>query len=282
MKTSGIHNIIRYLFIVPVALLLGCSSKNAGEITGSGTLEATDVSISAKVPGEILKLYVDEGSHVKAGDTLAVLDHADNEIQLNQAQANLESAEAQYQLAVKGSRVEDIAQAEATLKNAKDNLDRMKNLLAGHAVTQQQYDDAETRYVVAQQTYDKLHRGSRPEEIESARARRNQSSAQVDAIRKKIQDSYVVSPMNGIVTLKSFEQGETVPQNGILFRITEADRIHLMVYISESDLAHVKLGQTAKVTVDGAPGKTYTGTVVFTSPIAEFTPKNVQTKDERT
>ena len=96
MKTSGIHNIIRYLFIVPVALLLGCSSKNAGEITGSGTLEATDVSISAKVPGEILKLYVDEGSHVKAGDTLAVLDHADNEIQLNQAQANLESAEAQY------------------------------------------------------------------------------------------------------------------------------------------------------------------------------------------
>jgi HlyD family secretion protein len=267
---------------MPVALLLGCSNKNAGEITGSGTLEATDVSISAKVPGEILKLYVDEGAHVKAGDTLAVLDHADNEIQLKQAQANLESAEAQYQLSVKGSRVEDIAQAEATLKNAKDNLERMKNLLAGHAVTQQQYDDAETRYVVAQQTYDKLHRGSRPEEIESARARRNQSSAQVDAIRKKIQDSYVVSPMNGIVTLKSFEQGETVPQNGVLFRITEADRIHLMVYISESDLAHVKLGQTAKVTVDGAPGKTYTGTVVFTSPIAEFTPKNVQTKDERT
>jgi HlyD family secretion protein len=282
VKRLNLYGIIRYFCIVPIVVLLGCSNKNVGEISGSGTLEATDISISAKVPGEILKLCVDEGSHVKTGDTLAVLDHADNEIQLNQAQANLEAAEAQYQLAVKGSRQEDITQAEATLKNAQDNLERMKNLLAGHAITRQQYDDAQTRYVVAQQTYDKLHRGSRPEEIEAARARRNQSSAQVDAIRKRIRDAYVVSPMDGVVTLKSFEQGETVPQNGTLFRITEADKIHLMVYISESDLARVKLGQTAKVTIDGAPGKSYTGTVVFTSPIAEFTPKNVQTKDERT
>ncbi|MFI5251600.1 MAG: HlyD family secretion protein [Bacteroidota bacterium] len=282
MKIISFQKIFVNFSLAAFLLLLGCSNKNTNEIKGSGTLEATEVSISAKVQGEILKLFVDEGSRVKEGDTLAIIDHADFDIQLNQAKANLAASEAQYQLSVKGSRSEDIAQAEATLKNSKDDLERMKVLLASNSITQKQYDDVVTRNIVAQQTYDKLHSGSRPEEIETARARRNQASAQVDAIQKKIRDSYVLSPMNGIVTLKMFERGETVSPNASMFRITEADRIHLMVYVSESDLARIKLGQEAKVSIDGAPGKAFPGTVVFTSPVAEFTPKNIQTQDERT
>lgn len=270
------------LAVMMFAIVPGCSRNDTNAISGSGTIETTEVIVAAKVGGEILRLYVDEGAAVKQGDTLAEIDHADYDIQLKQVQANTEAADAQYKLAVAGARTEDIVQAEAQMKNARDDAGRMRNLLVSHAVTQKQVDDAETRYTVAQQTYDKLKNGSRPEEIQAALARKNQAVAQADAIRKKISDSYVIAPIDGVVTLKAFEQGETAVPNSALFRISEVNKVHLMVYIPESDLAKVKLGEQASVSIDGAPGKIYPGAVVYTSPVAEFTPKNIQTKDERT
>ena len=277
MKPSALAAIAPLMFA-----LVSCSGTDKGEISASGTIETTEVTVSAKVGGEITKLFCDEGWNVKKGDTLALIDRADLDIQLKQALANAEATDAQHALAVKGSREEDITQAEANLKNAEEDLNRTKELIKSNTVAQKQLDDAQTRYIVAQQTYEKLKRGSRTEEIQVARARRDQAVAQVESIRKKLRDSYIVAPTTGVVTQKAVEEGELVGPNASVFRITELKKVHLMIYVSEIELASVKLGQAAKVSVDAYPDRTFPGKVTFISPVAEFTPKNVQTKDDRT
>jgi HlyD family secretion protein len=268
-------------FIIVLAFI-GCSEGNKGEISASGTIETTEVTVSAKVGGQVVKLLVDEGSNVAKGDTLLQIDRSDLDIQLKQALANTAAAESQYKLIVLGPRKEDILQAEANFKNAQDDLKRAEDLFQASTVTQKHLDDAKTRYTVAEQIYEKLKSGSRPEEIEAARARRDLANAQADAIRKKISDSYVVAPMQGVITEKAVEEGDVVVQNGSLFRISRLDKVHLMIYVSEEELAKIKLGQSADVFIDAYPKKSFPGKIIYISDVAEFTPKNVQTKEDRT
>jgi HlyD family secretion protein len=268
-------------FII-VLMFIGCSEGNKREISASGTIETTEVTVSAKVGGQVVKLLVDESSNVAKGDTMLQIDRSDLDIQLKQALANAAAAESQYKLTVLGPRKEDMLQAEANFKNAQDDLKRAEELFQASTVTQKHLDDAKTRYTVAEQTYEKLKSGSRPEEIEAARARRDLANAQVDAIRKKISDSYVVAPMQGVVTEKAIEEGDVVVQNGSLFRISRLDEVHLMIYVSEEELAKIKLGQSADVFIDAYPNKPFRGKIIYISDVAEFTPKNVQTKEERT
>lgn len=261
----------------------GCTGNgDKNTISASGTIEATNVTLSAKVGGQINRLTVDEGSAVREGDTLAFIDHANNDIELRQAQANAGAAEALYLLTLRGARREDLIQAEANYNNARGDLDRMEGLLKTNAATQKQVDDARNRYIAAEQTYEKLKRGSRSEEIDMARARRDQAAAQVDAVRKKISDSYVTSPVNGIVTQKLVEVGETVNPNSSVFVVTRMDKVTLRIYVNEQELPKIRLNQDARIFVDAWPDKPVGGRVVYISPQAEFTPKNVQTKEDRT
>jgi HlyD family secretion protein len=272
------------LFLVlPALLASGCSSGDKNSVEASGTIEGTDVNVGTEVAGRVQNVRVDEGSLVKQGDTLLIIDDTEYQIQLRQATANLESYEAAYRLALAGSREEDVVQAEAAYKNADADYKRMKDLLATQTITQKQYDDAYARYVAAQQTYEKLKRGLRPEEITSARTRRDYAAAQVDLLKKKVHDCSVVAPTSGTVTLKAIEPGELVTMGSNVLRITRLDPVNLMIYVNEQELGKIHLGQSAKVSIDAfGQGKTFDGTVVYISPVAEFTPKNVQTKEERT
>jgi len=265
-----------------IAVLAGCTRSDDREISASGTIEATEVNISAKVGGRIDRLPVDEGTAVRAGDTLAVIDRSDLAIQLRQAMANAAAADAQFRLTARGARQEDIVQAEASFKNAEDDLKRAEELFKANSATQKQLDDARTRFIVSRGVYEKLKHGPLPEEIDAARARREQAAAQVDAVRKQIADAVVLAPSNGEITQRSVEVGEIVLPNAALFRLSRLDTVHLMIYVSEIELARVKSGQSAKVFIDAAPGKPLPGRVTYISPIAEFTPKNVQTKEDRT
>ncbi|MBI5022133.1 MAG: efflux RND transporter periplasmic adaptor subunit [Ignavibacteriales bacterium] len=269
------------LFLV-LLLLSGCSNKNGENISASGTIETKEVTVSAKVGGQVVRIFADEGKNVQAGDTLLLIDQSDLEIQFDQAKANADAADAQYKLAVQGARQEDIAQAEATLENANADLKRNEQLFKEGSIAQKQLDDTRTRYILAKQTYDKVRKGSRPEEIDAARARLAQANAQVRAIKKKIDDSYVTAPFTGVITQKSIEEGEMIMPNSSLLRISQLQQVYLNIYISEVELARVKLGQEAKVYIDGEPAKSFPGKVTYISSIAEFTPKNVQTKEDRT
>ncbi|HMK38385.1 MAG TPA: efflux RND transporter periplasmic adaptor subunit [Bacteroidota bacterium] len=268
---------------VLACVLSSCSGPSDGRIESSGTIEGTDVNIGVEVTGKISRVLADEGARVSAGDTLLVVDDAEYQIQLRQALANLGSYESAYRLAVEGSRKEDVIQAEAAFRTAETDYRRMKTLLAEQTVTQKSYDDAYARFVTAEQTYRKLKAGSRPEEIEGARVRRDQAAAQADLLRKRVRDCHVLSPSAGVITLRSVEPGELVATGMTVFRLTDLDRIKLMIYVNEADLGKVQLGQTALISIDSfGKGKSVEGKVTYISPLAEFTPKNVQTKEERT
>jgi HlyD family secretion protein len=261
-------------------LLYGCSGNSKDHIEASGTIEGTDVNIGSEVSGRVRSVHVEEGTKVSRGDTLVIIDDIDYQIQLRQASANQDAAEAQYQAAVNGPRKEDILQAQAGFKSADKDFKRMKELLASQTITQKQYDDAEARFISAQQAYNKLVHGTRPEEVAASRARRDQAAAQADQLKKKLRDCQVLAPSNGTITLRAVEPGELVGPGSNLVRITYLDKVKLTIYVSEELLSHIQLGQKATVTIDS--GAKADGTVIYKSPVAEFTPKNVQTKEERT
>lgn len=272
----------KLLFLSFLLFIAGCTSGKKPRIEATGTLEATESLISAQVSGVLLKSYVEEGAEVVQGDTLLIIDPTEYLLQLKQARANADALHAQYQLALKGAREEDIVQAEANYRSAKEDYARMKELYATNSVSKKQLDDAETRYVVALQTFEKLKRGSRYEEVQSARARWEQAMAQCELLTKKVNDCTIRAPFNGTIIRKFVESGELITQGMAVLRIANLREMTVRIYVPEAELPYVSYHQPAEVRVDAFSDRVFTGRVMYISSVAEFTPKNIQTKDERT
>ena len=283
--------------VLPILFLFSCGNgNNKDRIEASGNIEATNVTVSSKVSGQVLKLLFDEGQKVNEGDTLIIIDHEILEYQLDQALAGLKSAEAQLSLLREGARVEDVKQAEEGLNQARINFDlaekdlkRMTDLYNSKSITKKQFDDATARYNIskaqltsAEENYKKIKNFARPEELKQAEANVGRQKAAVELIQKQIRDSYVITPSSGFVVKKFIEQGETVSPMSSLFKVSDLSNVKLVIYVSEEELGRVKLNQSADVSVDTYPEKTFSGKVIYISPEAEFTPKNIQTKEERT
>ena len=292
-----LRNAVPWFVIAAAAAGLAACSGNGGrgEITASGTIEAVEVNVAAKVGGQVQSRPVDEGSRVKPGDILAVVDHAALDIQLRQAEAGVDLAKAELVLLRNGARQEDIRQAEAALSQAEANLRvaaddarRMRALAASGSVTPKQRDDAEARLTVAEaqrraadEALAKMRRLARPEEIDAAEARLAQAVAAADLLRKTIADCTVLAPSAGVVTRKAVEPGEFVSPGSTVVTVSELDSVHVMIYVTEKELGQVRLGDAAEVSIDAFPGRGFPGKVTYISPEAEFTPKNIQTKEDR-
>lgn len=287
----------KYLLIIPIIFVLtSCGNNNGNLIEESGTIEATTSIISSEVNGKIDKIIFDEGSLAGDGDTVVIIDSELYEIKYKQALALKDAAEAQYELVLNGARNEDIVQAEETVKQAKANYElakvdkeRYSSLYEEKAITKKQHDDMNTKYDIslsqfnsAKENLSKIKNLSRPEEIKQAKANLNQAEANLNLIEKNINDCYITSPFKGYVVKNFVEKGEFISPMSSLFKIADLSEVELSVFISETDLGKVKLGDKVDVTTDSFEDKTYEGTVIFISPEAEFTPKNIQTKDERT
>jgi HlyD family secretion protein len=271
-----------YACIFFLSLLIGCNSHNGETITATGTIEATEITLSAQSGGQVKSIIADEGDLVEAGDTLLIIDNTDWQFQMEQARSGYEMAAAQFRLAFKGAREEDIIQAEANFKNAEADLKRMEELYRVKSITEKQLDDVRTRFTISQQIWEKMKRGSRLEEIEMARAKRDQARSLYGSLQKKVNDCYVTAKTAGSVTKRYVEEGELAGIGTALYRISNLTTMDITIYVTEADLPKIKLNQTATVYVDAFPEKGFEGKVVFISPVAEFTPKNIQTKDERT
>ncbi|MGA2532975.1 MAG: efflux RND transporter periplasmic adaptor subunit [Candidatus Aminicenantales bacterium] len=276
--------------------LLACSRPGAKDvISASGTIETIEVNVASKVAGQLEERAVDEGARVRAGDKLAVIDHASLDIQLRQAEAGVDLSRAQLVLLRNGARTEDIQQAEAALKQAQasltvaaDDARRMRELVKTGSVTPKQNEDAEARLTVAEsqrnaaaEALKKTRTLARPEEIQAAEARLGQAQAAVDLLKKTIADCTITAPVGGIVTHKALEAGELVTQGATIVTLSELDSVYVMIYVTEKELGRVRLGDAAEVKIDAFPDKAFSGKVTYISPEAEFTPKNIQTKEDR-
>jgi HlyD family secretion protein len=292
MKTSTLIQLLIISFIV-----FGCNSKNEKQaIEATGNIETINVTVSSKVNGEVISILKDEGDKVKSGDTVMIIDPTIYQIKLREAEATLLSAEAQLELVKVGARNEDIQQAEQILKQAEINLQsaendkiRFENLYQSKSISKKQYEDAISRYEIALAQFNtakenlrKIKNISRPEELKQVKANYERIKANADLIKKNLSDCYVTSPIDGIIVKKFVEKGETVNNLSSLFKVSNLYQVEILVYVNEKDLGKVKLGQLVEVTVDAFPNKIFEGKVVYISPEAEFTPKNIQTKEERT
>ena len=288
----------RKFIAIGLILLAGLACSNGRDnnvISASGTIETVEVNVASKVAGQVLSLSYKEGARVAPGDLLAVIDHASLDIQLRQAEAGVRLAEAQLALLVKGARSEDIRQAEAALtqadsalKIAADDAARMRELFKTGSVTSKQRDDAEARLTVssAQQSsaaaaLGKLRRLARPEEIQAAEARLAQARAGAELLAKTIADCTITAPAGGIVTHKAVEAGELVTPGETVVTLADLASVYVMIYVTEIEIGRIKLGDGVDVRIDAFPERAFPGKITYISPEAEFTPKNVQTKEDR-
>lgn len=274
----------------------------------SGHVEATEVRVAPVVGGRILDLKVSEGDRVARGETLAQLDTADTELALARARAERDQAEAQLRLLRAGARQEDIRQAEAQvaaaeaelgvaqaeLASAEQDAERFEALLASSSGSRKQRDDAVARREVSRQRVQaardritaarenlaRLRAGARPEEIEAARARVAAVDAQIATLEKAMADAVVTAPLDGIVTETLSTAGELASPRAPMVVITDLDRAWADVYVDAPDVPRIRLGQAAELHTD-AGGAPIPGTVAYISPRAEFTPRNVQTAEDR-
>jgi HlyD family secretion protein len=293
-KPCPIKQEIPILFIVFLISLAACSQQQK-ELCASGTIEATEIRVSAKANGEIVAMSVNEGTQVKKGDIIGRIDSSMIQLRKKQAEAGVSLAEAQLSLLIKGAREEDIKQAEEQVvqarenyRQAKEDFERMENLYKTGSITTKQYDDAKTRLSVAQaqlnvaeQALGKLKNFARPEDIQMAEAQLEQAKIAMALLEKQIADCTIISPIEGTITHKLVEQGEFVAVGTPVAVIADLSLMSVTIYVSEVDLGAIRIGQEAFITIDTFPSRQFPGTIAYISPQAEFTPKNIQTREER-
>jgi HlyD family secretion protein len=296
---------------VGLALLLAataCQQKApATSARASGHVEATEIQVAAEVGGRLIDLKVAEGSRVAAGDVIAELDTIDVKLALRRAQADRAQADAQLRLLLAGTRAEDIRQAEAQVETAKTDLaaaqadlasaqsdfERFDALLKSNSGSQKQRDDAATRRDVAREhvagasqriralseALARLKAGARREEIDAARARVMAADAQLATLEQNRAYATVQAPVAGIITEKLSDVGELLAPRAPICVLADLDHAWANIYLDEPLVPRIRIGQPATIITDA--GGRLEGTVTFISSKAEFTPRNVQTAEER-
>lgn len=291
--------IIAFLVLGGAAVIAGWGlvrGRGDGDVlTANGTIEATEVEVSSKLPGRLVQLLVKEGDQVQGGQVIARLDTSEFEAEVAQARAAVARTEAQLKELLAGSRVEEIKEARANLEQAEHNLklardewDRFDALFKEGAISAQERDRAKNRVEVAlsqvkaaRERYEMIRVGPRPEVIEAARHERDRAKAALGMTQVRLRDSTILAPLFGIVLTKRAEQGEVVNPGFPIVVLINPDDLWLRVYIPESEIGLVSIGQAATVAVDSFPNRRFEGKVIEISSKAEFTPRTVQTRKER-
>jgi HlyD family secretion protein len=264
-------------------------------LVASGTIEATDAQLGFQVPGRIAAIAVREGDRVEAGAEIARLDAAETEARRAQAAASAAAARAALAELEAGFRSEEIAGARAAaaaaterVADAERDRERAETLWAGRAISREALDKAGSALDVARAQRDQaaeqlrlLERGPRAERLDAARAQLAQVEAALAAIDVVLGNHRLVAPFAGTVTVRHREPGEIVPAGAAVVTLLDLDDRWVRIYVPENRLGAVRLGQPAAIVADTFPGKSYGGEVAFIASEAEFTPKNVQTAEER-
>jgi len=278
----------------PVLFFLTSCGGSEDLLEASGTLEAVQIRVPSRTAGVALEVPAEEGLQVEAGDLLAVLDDESLILMRNQAKAGRDMAAAALDLLLQGARQEDLDQAREALKSAEERwrlageeADRLRALIDSGSVSQQQLDRAESAEVLANgarlqaaSLLAKLEAGARAPEIAGARAALDRADAALALAEKALEDTRIIAPSAGTVLYRMLEPGEWSAPGMTVFVVADTSSLRLTVYVSEPDLARIRLAQEAEIRMDGSD-EVLTGRVSWISPVAEFTPKNVQIKDER-
>lgn len=271
------------------------SDDEQGGLLASGTVEATDGRLGFQGAGRVQEIRAREGDAVREGDTLAVLDREEALARREAAEAEVEAVSAELDELESGFRSEEISQARATTaaaaerrEDARRDLERTRRLWEAGATSREAFDKARTAFQVASAVAERsaeqlslLKSGPRPERIRAARARLRRARASSRSLEATLDQMVVTAPFDGVVTVRHREPGETVSPGSAVLTLMNPDDRWVRIYVREDRIGAVRLGQAASITTDTYPERSYDGEVRFIASEAEFTPKNVQTTEER-
>jgi HlyD family secretion protein len=289
--------IIPALLVVALIAFLVVRNRNDDDrgITASGTIEATEADLGFQVGGRVLEVAVREGDQIQQGDVLARLEQDELRARRDAANAQVQAAHALLAELEHGARPQESLQARAALDAARQRaqeaesvLRRTRRLYEGGAVSKEAFEHAETAFEVARAQVEQVRQqaaivdtGTRPERLAAQRALVQQAEAVVTQTTATINNSVIVAPFAGIITVRHREPGETVAAGlPVITVMNPADR-WVRIYVREDQVGRVHVGQTATITSDSHPGRAFNGRVTFIASQAEFTPRNVQTAEER-
>lgn len=291
---------VALIVVVAVAaglwLWLGRNGAPEAEISASGTVEATEVDLGFQIPGRVAEVVPHEGDQATAGDTLARLEATELHAARDAAAAQLRGAEARLTELRRGGRPQEIAAAEAAERSARRqaeeaarDAERTERLFEGGAVSAQALDRARTARDVAQSALEQaeqnlalVREGPRQEEIEAQEALVEQARARLAETDATLEHATVEAPFDGRVTIRHREPGESVGAGSPVLTVMNPSDRWVRIYVPEDRIGRVALGMAARISSDTYPDRGYTGEVVFIGDEAEFTPRNVQTTEERT
>lgn len=262
---------------------------------GSGTIEGTSIIVSAEIGGTVRIVHTGEGEHRQSGDPLITLDSRDLELHHAIRRAEAGIADAERRLVEGGARAEDIRQAEARVRRlqsdqeaAREDYQRMARLLEAESITRSRYEEAElrltrteTELVAAEQDLERVRNLARPEEREIARLRAERAEYGRRLAEQQLDKVVIRAPRSAWVDRLLLEEGEYVLPGRPAVRLLARDPVRLTVFISQRDISEVAVGDMAEVLVDAYPERRFSGRVIRIAEEAEFTPANVQTREER-
>ena len=290
--------IVAPVLLIAIAAVVAVVVARRGkgpDLAAAGTVEATEARLGFVVPGRIESVVFHEGDRVVKGAVMAALDTAEAAARRDEAEARAEAARAALDEVVRGSRPEEIQQARAASDaaeqrraDAQQDFDRAQELLKNHAVSQQSFDKAKTALDLARSELRQaeeglrlVEQGPRRERVTAQRAQLATNHAALAGARAQLANMTLRAPFDGVVTVRHHEPGEIVAAGSAVLSLMNPDDRWVRIYVSESRVGAVRIGEKVGITCDTFKGRRYEGEVIAIASEAEFTPKNVQTQEER-
>jgi HlyD family secretion protein len=296
----------RIALILAVAAGIGAGAwwyfqprEDANELTLFGNVDLRQVDLAFNNSQRISAVLVEEGDRVRRGEVVARLDTNRLEPQVMQAEAQVAAQRQVVERLHNGTRPEEIDQARASFKsaeadafNARVRYDRLKGVAESSqrgAVSEQELDNAkatlqvaDAQVEVARAAFDLAEVGPRKEDIAEAEARLRANEAQLALLQQELSDATLLAPVDGTVRTRVMEPGEMASPQRPVVVLAITDPKWVRAYVTETELGKIREGMKASVSIDTFPDKAFDGWIGFISPVAEFTPKNVQTEELRT
>ncbi len=264
------------LYLLVAMFIFSCDNKN-NKFDATGTFEATEIIVSSEAGGKLLAFNLEEGQVLKGGQNIGAIDSTQLYLTSLQLREN--------QKAVLAGKPDIKTQMEATKKeieNARVEKNRIENLVRGEVASQKQLDDINTKIAVLESRL-AAQQSSLNTTTSTLTQQASSINAQLAMVEDQMKKCIIINPVDGTVLTKYAMQNEMTAPGKALYKIADLTSVILRAYVSGSQLSQIKLGQSVKVLVDAPDDgyKEYAGTISWVSEKAEFTPKTIQTKDER-
>ncbi len=270
-KIALIFLFLIFLSVLGYLVLIQSKKKPDGLIILSGRIEGRQISVSPKVQGRIIKLLRDEGDKVRKQELLCEID---SDQITARYRSQLENSEAAF-FSVAQAKA-NLGRAKASFEKSKADYDRYSHLLQEELVSKSEFDRIKMQYESSLAEVEAALKV-----IAQAEANHRASKEKLREILSELNETKIYAPSDGVILTRPVEIGEVVNPGSVLYVIVDPNRLYVKVYVPEPDIGKLKLGAPARIYIDAYPDKFFNGRVTKIYEQAEFTPKNVETKEER-